>query len=84
MKVTIKSFDVAMEVKHNGVELEIKSPDGSSHHGDCYVTMTGLIWCKGRATKANGVKIKWDQLMAICESKDKLKAAIKAAKDTDT
>ena len=82
MKVTIKSFDVAMEVKQNGVELEIKSPDGSTHHGDCYVTMTGLIWCKGRANKANGVKISWDQLMEICGTKDKLKAAIKTAKDT--
>ncbi len=80
MKVLIKSFDVAMEVKQRGVELEVRSPAGD-HHGDCYVTMTGLIWCKGRTAKANGVKITWNQLMEICGSKEKLKAAVAAAKD---
>ncbi len=80
MKVAIKSFDVAMEIKQNGVELEIKSPDGSTHHGDCYVTMTGLIWCKGRKSKASGVKINWNKLIELCETKDKFKAALKAAK----
>ena len=82
MKVTIKSFDVAMEVKQSGVELQVNSPDGASHHGDCYVTMSGLVWCKGRTKKLNGVKISWDQLMQICESKEALKAALKAAKDS--
>ncbi|CAN5688644.1 hypothetical protein BH24ACT21_BH24ACT21_03830 [soil metagenome] len=81
MKVTIKSFDVAMEVKSKGVELEIKSPDENTHHGDCYATMTGLIWCKGKTRKDKGVKIEWDQLMEICETKEKLKAALKAARD---
>lgn len=81
MKVTIKSFDVAMEVKQRGVELQVNSPDGSSHHGDCYVTMTGLVWCKGRTKKANGVKLGWDQLMEICHSKETMKAALKAAKE---
>ena len=81
MKVTIKSFDVAMEVKQKGVELEVKSPDGAQHHGDCYVTMTGLIWCNGRTSNQNGTKISWQQLMELCETKAKLKAALKAAED---
>ena len=34
MKVTIKSFDVAMEVKTKGIEFEVDSPDGETHHGD--------------------------------------------------
>jgi len=80
MKVTIKSFDVAMEVKQSGVELQVNSPDGSLHHGDCYVTMSGLVWCKGRIKKANGVRISWDHLMQICASEESLKAALKAAK----
>jgi len=79
MKVLIKSFDVAMEVKQRGVELEVRAPAGD-HHGDCYVTMTGLIWCKGRTSKAHGVRMTWDQLMEVCGSKQKLKAAIAAAK----
>jgi hypothetical protein len=81
MKVAIKSFDVAMDVKQSGIELQINSPDGTKHHGDCYVTMSGLVWCKGRTKKTNGAKISWEQLMQICESKDSLKAALKAAKD---
>lgn len=81
MKVTIKSFDVAMEIKQKGVELEVKSPDGTDFHGDCFVTMTGLIWCKGKTSKANGTKITWDQLMEVCGSDAKLKAALKAVKD---
>jgi len=48
MKVAIKSFDVAMKVKNKGVELEIKDTTGKKHLGDCYVTMAGLTWCKGR------------------------------------
>ena len=81
MKIGIKSFDVEMEVKQKGVELEVRSPDGSDFYGDCFVTMTGLVWCKGKTGKAKGVKIKWEELMEICESKEKLKAAVKAAKN---
>jgi hypothetical protein len=32
MKVTIKSFEVDMEVKNAGVEFEVYSPDGETHH----------------------------------------------------
>jgi hypothetical protein len=80
MKVSIESFDVAMEVKQKGVELRVKDPDGT-FHGDCYVTMTGLVWCKGKTGKDNGVKIPWKDFMEICGSKEKLKAALKAAKN---
>ena len=81
MKVWIKSFDVEMQVKQSGIELEVRSTDGKSQIGDCYATMTGLVWCKGRTTKQHGVKAKWEDLAVLCESKDTLKAAIKAAKD---
>lgn len=82
MKVTIKSFDVSMEVKQSGVELQVNSPDGSEHLGDCYVTMTGIIWCKGRTRKKNGTKISWDHLAEICRTKASFKAALKAAKES--
>ena len=81
MKVLIKSFDVEMQVKQSGIELEVRSPDGSKQLGDCYATMTGLVWCKGRTTKAHGIKLKWDDLATICASTDTLRAAIQAAKD---
>ena len=83
MKVAIKSFDVAMKVKNKGVELEIKDTTGKKHLGDCYVTMAGLTWCKGRTKKPNGIPIKWDQLMQICKNKETLKTALNATKNNN-
>jgi hypothetical protein len=80
MKVLIKKFDVSMEIKKSGVELEVRSPNGNKHYGDCYVSMTGLTWCEGRKSHKNGVSIKWADLQEICGSPEKLKTAIKAAK----
>jgi len=80
MEVWIKSFDVNMQVKQKGIELEIRGKDGDNQLGDCYATMTGLVWCKGKTKKENGVKLKWEDLQILCHSKDVLEAAIKAAK----
>ena len=81
MQVLIKSFNVNMEVKSSGIEFEVRSPDGSQQLGDCYLTMTGLIWCQGKKAKSNGIKIRWDDLIAIMSSKDSVKKAIKAVKE---
>lgn len=43
MKVTIKSFDVGMEVKNAGIEFDVYSPDGTDHLGDLVLTKSGLI-----------------------------------------
>ena len=80
MQVKIKSFDVAMDVKSSGIEFEVRKPGGSAHFGDCYLTMTGLVWCEGRTTKQNGVKVSWSQFMEIMKSDAAKKAALKAAK----
>ena len=80
MEVKIKKFDVNMLVKSNGIELEVRTPDGQSQMGDCYVTMTGLVWCKGKTTKPKGVKVTWDELATILSSEAARKAALKAAK----
>ncbi len=53
MKVTIKKFNVEMEVKTNGIEFGVRDNNGN-FLGDCYLTKTGLIWCEGRTTKSNG------------------------------
>ncbi len=82
MEVWIKSLEVEMQVKKNGIELEVRTKDGKTQHGDCYATMTGLTWCKGRIKKENGVKVKWEDFMEICKSDAALKAALKAAKAT--
>lgn len=80
MKVMIKSFDVEMQVKSNGIELEVHSPNGKEQIGDCYATMTGLVWCVGRKGRLNGVEVSWSDFITICRSEETLKAAVKAAK----
>ena len=82
MEVWIKSLEVDMQVKNNGIELEVRSADGTAQLGDCYATKSGLIWCSGRTQKNNGIKIHWNDFIEICSSKEKLNAALKAAKAT--
>jgi hypothetical protein len=68
MKVTIKSFEVDMEVKNAGIEFEVYSPDGSEHKGDLILTKRNLIWCKGRVRRENGKEISWTKFMEWAES----------------
>lgn len=67
MKVEIKSFDVKMEVKNNGIEFEVADNEGS-HQGDVILTKTGLIWCKGRKRRPNGTKISWTRFIEIMDA----------------
>ncbi len=80
MQVKIKKFVIDMNVKANGIEFEVRKPDGSTQIGDCFLTMTGLVWCKGRKGKKNGIDISWEDFMEIMKSKEAKKAALKAAK----
>jgi hypothetical protein len=63
MKVTIKSFDVDMEVKNAGIEFEVSSPNGENHMGDLIVTKRNLIWCQGRTRRENGKAISWEKFI---------------------
>ncbi len=80
MQVWIKSLEVEMQVKQRGIELEVRGKDGKDQVGDCYATMTGIVWCKGKIKRENGVKITWEEFQLLCSSEKVLKAAIKAAK----
>lgn len=68
MKVFIKEFDVEMELKNNGVELDVADPQGN-HIGDLIVTKTKLIWCPGRTRGKNGKQIQWDEFIAYMNSR---------------
>ena len=68
MKVSIKSFEVAMDVKNNGIEFEVYDND-DTFRGDCYLTKTGLIWCDGKTRRANGVNIAWDEFIALMNAR---------------
>lgn len=80
MDIRIKKFDVTMSVKSKGIEFEVRSPDGDQHLGDCYLTMSGVIWCPGRTTKQNGVKITWEDLTTVLATEDNKRTAVRAAR----
>ena len=80
MKIGIKTFNVNMDVKSTGIEFEIRSPDGNQQLGDCYLTMTGLVWCKGKTAKNNGVTISWNDFIEVMTTEKRRKAAVRAAK----
>lgn len=82
VEVRVKTMTVDMPVKQNGIEFEVRSTDGSSQLGDCYVTMVGITWCKGKTTKPKGVKVSWTALAEILRTDESLKAALTAAKAT--
>ncbi len=69
MKVSIKSFDVAMDVKNNGIEFEVHSPNGRDHLGDLILTNTKLIWCEGQTTRVNGKEIKWAAFIRLMNAR---------------
>ena len=62
MKVSIKNFAIDMEIKNNGIELDIYDNNGT-HLGDLIVTKTGLTWCDGRTTRQNGRKLSWAEFI---------------------
>jgi hypothetical protein len=68
MKVTIKNFAVTMEIKNKGVELDVYDNRGE-HLGDLVVTKTGLTWCRGRTTPANGQKISWEEFARLMQAR---------------
>ena len=75
----IKNFSIEQILKTNGIEIQIDDKDGQ--FGDIYVTKTGIIWCKGKTERSNGVKFTFDQIQSLSKfKKDVLNAAKQAAK----
>lgn len=62
MNVSVKSFDVDMQIKNKGIELDIYD-NQDNHLGDLVVTKTGLTWCNGRTQRKNGKKIDWQSFI---------------------
>jgi hypothetical protein len=71
MIVHVKSFDVEMEIKNKGVELEIRDTDGT-FLGDLIVTKTQIIWCKGKTSREHGRKLTWQKFAAKMETDGEL------------
>lgn len=66
MKVHVKSFDVDMEIKNKGVELEVRDTD-DTFLGDLIVTKTQIIWCKGKTSREHGKKLTWQKFAKVME-----------------
>lgn len=69
MRVSIKTFEVAMDLKNNGVEFEVADNQGE-HLGDVILTKTSVIWCKGRTRRANGKRFSWEEFIEHMERED--------------
>ena len=69
MKVRVKDLSVDMEVKSKGIEFGVRSTD-DQHLGDVVLTNTGLVWCKGKTARKNGVKVSWNEFITWMESDD--------------
>ena len=85
MDVSIKSFDVEMDVLNKGVEFGIREPNGGDRLGDLFITKAHLIWCKGKTQRAQGIKIKWTDFVEMvndAQKPAKKSAAKKTAKKT--
>lgn len=67
MKVGIKNLSVEMEVKNKGVEFDVYD-NQDTFLGDMFVTKSGIIWCKGKTKKENGVKVNWEDFIKWMES----------------
>ena len=65
MKVRIKKVGV-VEIKNTGVEFQVRD-NNDTLRGDCCVTKTGLLWCRGRTTRRHGISISWDDFIGWAE-----------------
>jgi len=63
VKVKVKNFIVDKK----GLEFDVANPKGS-HIGDLYVDTKGLVWSKGKKSKATGVSVTWKEFIAWMES----------------
>lgn len=66
MKVTIKRFDVEMELKNKGIELDVCDTNGA-HLGDVVITKTKVVWCKGKTSPENGKEVTWAKFIELMQ-----------------
>ncbi|MCH7998547.1 MAG: hypothetical protein IIA91_03580 [Chloroflexi bacterium] len=67
MKVSIKDFGVAMDVKQRGIEFQVKEPNGDLR-GDFYLTMKHVIWCEGQTQRQNGKHLTWSKFIDLMDA----------------
>ena len=68
MQVEIKNWDGSTELGYNGIEFEVRDNDGE-HIGDFLVQKARVIWCPGRTTPENGVRVPWEDFIEEMENR---------------
>lgn len=66
MKVVFKRFDVQMELKNKGIEIDVLDTSGK-HIGDLVINKTKVIWCPGRTTPKHGNSFSWNEFIERME-----------------
>ena len=66
MKVSVKDFQVTMQIGNNGIELDVYNNRGG-HLGDLRIGKATIEWCKGQTQKGNGIKKCWEELIRFFE-----------------
>lgn len=66
MKVSVKDFNVSMDLGNSGIELDVYDTQGK-HLGDLRIGKATIEWCSGKTQIGNGNKIKWKELIAFLE-----------------
>lgn len=79
MKVSIKDFNVNMDLGNNGITFDVYAND-DSFLGDLRLGRGTIEWCKGKTKAGNGVKVKWPDLIAYFEGIQAASAAKQRAK----
>jgi hypothetical protein len=69
MKVSVKDFQVSMDLGNNGIELGVYD-NKSEYLGDLRIGKGTIEWCKGKKQKGNGVRKNWPELIAWFESSE--------------
>jgi len=52
-----------IDVRTNGIEFEVRTPDGGQQLGDLILTKTRLEWCQGRTRRGHGARKTWQQFI---------------------
>ena len=68
MDVSVKSFDVEMQIKNLGIEFEVRDT-GGNHLGDLIVSRARLEWCEGRTRRNNGKQISWEDFRELMNAR---------------
>ncbi|HCW79835.1 MAG TPA: hypothetical protein DG942_01875 [Ruminococcaceae bacterium] len=62
MKVNIEELNVKMELQRRGISIRIRDND-DVFIGDMILNSSGMKWCAGRTTPANGKKKSWQEII---------------------